>query len=130
MSVRLRVDPSKHQLALDKVALLDTLRQQAFAAKTHSLVELFLTIGELDGFKGSLTAKDLDHLLKKCGVQFKGKPLSSGMLSALRVFWTTIRYVTNNPIIAAIRRLEECGDVLGESTKIMRIFQTVTCIIA
>ena len=120
---RMRLNPSKDQVALDQMAFVDTLRMQNIAAGATSSFEFAVQACMLTKIAETDTGPVVEKKLKSLGIQFGGKEVSRTMRYSI----TAVAFIAHKgDCLKAVRFVERSNlHVLANADKIQRIIASI-----
>ena len=123
--IRLRLNPSKHQIVLDRLALSDELRVTTLGGGAQTFFDMCCDVFTLPSIAGDLkiSCPKLVSCLKDYGIQYKGKvvdkPMGHAMLSCMV-------FALDAKSMKAVRLLERIDPkAFDDHTKVMRCCQRI-----
>lgn len=120
---RMRLNPSKDQVALDQMAFVDTLRMKQVAAGATSSFEFAVQVCRLTKTVETDTGPVVEKKLKTLGIQFGGKDVSRTMRYTITAVASIVK---KEDCLKAVRFVERSNpNVLANPDKIQRI---IACI--
>ena len=119
VTVRMRLNPSKDQVALDQLAFVDALRMGHLAAGATSSFEFAVLVCALTKTLETDTGPVVEKKINAIGIQFGGKPVTRGM----RYTIAAVASICNKAhCLKAVRFLERANpNALANPDKIQRI---------
>ena len=125
VQVRFRLNPSEHQLTLDRLAHSDDLRVSSLGGGTQTFFETCCDIFSLKNIAGDtkISGPKLLSCLKEYGVQYKGKPIDKSLGQAML---SCMVFALDPASREAVRLLERVDHkAFDDPTKVMRVCQRV-----
>ena len=123
VTVRLRLNPSYHQLVLDSLAMSDQLRVKMLGAGVQSFFEMCVDIFCLPNAHPSMSCPKFVALLKVYGVTYKGKAIDKSMGYAML---SCAAFAEDDDSREAVRLLERVDPkAFDDHTKVMRCCQRI-----
>ena len=129
VTVRLRLNPSEHQLVLDRLAMSDQLRIKMLGAGVQSFFEMCVDVYCLPKAADSkISCPKFVALLKEYGVTYKGKAIDKAMG---HVMVACMAFALDTNSTKAARLLERVDPkAFDDHTKVMRLLSAhqVVCV--
>ena len=127
VTLRLRLNPTTHQLVLDRLTMADQLRVQSLGAGVQSFFELCVELMSLPELAdGDITCPKLLDALKTFGITYKGKPVDKTVGHAMLAAFL---FAKDSKCREAVRFLDRVDPkAFDDHTKVMRCCQRIkTC---
>ena len=124
VTVRIRVAPDGDQLIIDNLGYAETIRCMSLAAAAESFYVFTTRVSQLSEFDMGFSGPKCLELLKKRGLQWKGKACGSNLAYSLLA---VAPYTKNATCVTKTRLLETiCPGFFSDTTRLMRIAQIMS----
>ena len=123
VTVRMRLNPSQEQVALDQLSFVDALRMGHVAAGATSNLEFAVLVCGLTNTLETDTGPMIEKKVTSLGIQFRGKPVTKGMCYTISA---VAGFHKKEHCLKAVRFLERANsNALANPDKIQRIMACI-----